>query len=86
VAYHGLLERALIFGNSGYVSAELREILEREHDAFAEALCLMEELEADGAHRGDLETLCRSVLAKATDHLERDHRTIYGALARLADC
>lgn len=83
VVLHALFERASVFRNARYVSAELQETLEREHAELLEALGLMEELGDDAADRDDLLTLCAVVYENALHHVERDDRVIYGSLARL---
>ena len=83
VVLHALFERASVFRNARYVSAELQETLEREHAELLEALGLMEELGDDTVDRDDLLTLSAVVYENALHHVERDDRVIYGSLARL---
>ena len=80
---HGLLERTTVLTGARFVTPELRNTFDDEHEALLDALALMAELADDPDGAGDLASLSAAVHERLTRHIERDQRVIYGSLARL---
>jgi hypothetical protein len=92
VALHGLLERAVIFPASKYLSVAAAQQRIDDHERLAAELGCLEELsgptfdDGSGPARGDdgdLEAMSRAVLDRLRSHLERDERVLYRPLVSL---